>query len=81
VRPDVWPSAYTTDLLELINVLAMVTELEVVQDELLEQVMREERITVSEMNRAGVLPVPDAAREPLPKLRRNNTDQTTRLPF
>jgi hypothetical protein len=73
IRPTTWPSEYTTDLLELLRVLTLVTELEPAQAELLSRVVQSPLITVGDLVEAGVLPVPDAAREPLPKLSRAKT--------
>lgn len=70
VRPETWPPAYTTDLLQLLRTLTLVTELEPEQAELLDKVLAAERITVSDLMEAGVLPVPTEARSPLPKLAR-----------
>jgi hypothetical protein len=69
-RPETWPSAYTTDLIELLRVLTLVSDLEPAQAELLEKVMGTERITVADLTAAGVFPVPAAARSPLPKVSR-----------
>jgi hypothetical protein len=73
VRPEAWPSAYTTDLVELLRVLTLVTDLEPAGAELLVKVMSAERITVADLTNVGVLPVPEAARSPLPKLSRSKT--------
>lgn len=77
VRPTSWPSAYTTDLLELLHVLTLVTDLEPAQAGLLDQIMEGPRITVADLTEAGVLPVPTTARTPLPKLSKitMNTNQ------
>lgn len=71
VRPTSWPSAYTSDLLELLHVLTMVTDLELPQSALLDKVMEGPRITVAELIEADVLPAPAAARAPLPKIKRS----------
>jgi hypothetical protein len=70
IRPTTWPSEYTTDLLELLRVLTLVTDLEPAQAELLNRVVESLQITVTDLTAADVLPVPDEAREPLPKLSR-----------
>lgn len=70
IRPTTWPSRYTTDLLEVLRVLTLVTKAEPAQAELLEKVMEGQRITVADLVDAGVFPVPASAREPLPKLPR-----------
>jgi hypothetical protein len=66
VRPETWPSDYTTDLLELLQVLTLVSSLEAMQTGVLDRVMSGEQITVEDLAAEGVLPVPDAARNPLP---------------
>ena len=71
VRPTSWPSAYTSDLLELLHVLTLVTDLEPAQTALLDKVMEGPRITVTDLTEAGVLPVTAHARTPLPKLIKN----------
>ena len=65
IRPDAWPVEYTTDLLELLHVLTLVTELETEQAQLLDDVMAAGRITVADLSDAGVFPVPESARSPL----------------
>jgi hypothetical protein len=77
VRPRTWPSAYTTDLVELLRVLTLVTDLEPAQVKLLDKVMDAQHITVADLTAAGVLPVPDAARSPLPKLSRSQSTHGT----
>lgn len=74
VRPTSWPTEYTTDLLDVLNVLALVVELEPAQVELLDRVMAGSRITVSDLTEAGVLPVPQTARS-LPKEGRDDPVQ------
>lgn len=56
MRPAVWPQEWTSDLLELITVLALLGELRSRQDEL--KVEKE----ITEL--PGVLPPPAAARRP-----------------
>ncbi|MEV0222508.1 type ISP restriction/modification enzyme [Streptomyces sp. NPDC050704] len=60
VRPTGWPQGWTSELLELITVLALLAELRPEQAEL----TMETPITAAELRKAGVLPVPDAARRP-----------------
>ncbi|MGV9880362.1 type ISP restriction/modification enzyme [Streptomyces sp. NPDC003006] len=62
IRPSVWPQAWTSELLELITVLALIAELAPGQEELAAALG--DGITVEELRRAGVLPVPDTARRP-----------------
>ncbi|MFJ8200336.1 type ISP restriction/modification enzyme [Streptomyces sp. NPDC096152] len=60
IRPAVWPQAWTSELLELITVLALLAELGP-RREALEPASP---ITAAELRAAGVLPVPVAARRP-----------------
>ncbi|WP_330267953.1 type ISP restriction/modification enzyme [Streptomyces griseorubiginosus] len=58
IRPATWPQTWTSELLELITVLALLADLEPPQEELTS------RITTNELRKAGVLPAPDSARRP-----------------
>ncbi|WP_406166896.1 DNA methyltransferase [Streptomyces canus] len=58
IRPATWPQPWTSELLELITVLALLADLQPLQDE------STPRITASDLRAAGVLPVPDSARRP-----------------
>ncbi|MGW0843000.1 type ISP restriction/modification enzyme [Streptomyces sp. NPDC002787] len=60
VRPTTWPQPWTSELLELITVLALLAELGPRQADLTVQ----EPITATDLREAGVLPVPEAARKP-----------------
>ncbi|MER6127009.1 type ISP restriction/modification enzyme [Streptomyces sp. NPDC001795] len=60
IRPGTWPQAWTSELLELITILALLAELRPQQDEW--EVT--DRITTAGLRKAGVLPVPAAARRP-----------------
>ncbi|MGW7087800.1 type ISP restriction/modification enzyme [Streptomyces sp. NPDC054871] len=62
VRPTEWPQTWTSELLELITVLALLAELRPLQRELTAGL--DSRITTDELHRAGVLPVPAATRRP-----------------
>lgn len=65
IRPKEWPQSWTSELLELITVLALLAELRPLQDELKRSVESAgSGISVAALHRAGVLPVPDAARRP-----------------
>ncbi|MDX1748653.1 MAG: hypothetical protein R3324_22195, partial [Halobacteriales archaeon] len=54
----------TTDLLELLNVLTLLVGLEPEQEQLLNDVMDGELISVDDLAADGVLPVPDSATKP-----------------
>ncbi|MET7681831.1 type ISP restriction/modification enzyme [Streptomyces sp. NPDC005423] len=60
IRPADWPQAWTSELLELITVLALLAELGPRRAELTVTA----QVTAAELRGAGVLPVPDAARRP-----------------
>ncbi|MFI1291211.1 type ISP restriction/modification enzyme [Streptomyces sp. NPDC020792] len=60
VRPAAWPQAWTSELLELITVLALLAELGPRR----EAWEVTDAITATGLRSAGVLPVPDAARRP-----------------
>lgn len=62
IRPTEWPQAWTSELLELITVLALLAELRPLQDELTEHLGP--RITAEALRGAGVVPAPEAARRP-----------------
>ncbi|MEU7577449.1 type ISP restriction/modification enzyme [Streptomyces sp. NPDC041068] len=65
IRPAVWPQAWTSELLELITVLALIAELAPDRGELAGSLgAGGSAITADALSRAGVLPVPDAARRP-----------------
>ncbi|MFJ1810608.1 MULTISPECIES: type ISP restriction/modification enzyme [unclassified Streptomyces] len=60
IRPTAWPQAWTSELLELITVLALLAEARAQQEELTVR----DTVTAKELRAAGVLPVPDSARRP-----------------
>ncbi|WP_217141501.1 type ISP restriction/modification enzyme [Streptomyces sp. AC627_RSS907] len=60
IRPATWPQAWTSELLELITVLALLAEVRPRCRELAVT----EQITATELREAGVLPPPPAARRP-----------------
>ncbi|MER5945910.1 type ISP restriction/modification enzyme [Streptomyces sp. NPDC001904] len=62
VRPKSWPQPWTSELLELITVLALLAELGPQRDELTAEIG--ERITPAELARARVLPPPAGSRRP-----------------
>ncbi|WP_415948860.1 type ISP restriction/modification enzyme [Streptomyces sp. KLOTTS4A1] len=63
IGPRAWPQERTSELLELITVLALLAELRPRQEELT-AAAEAEPIGTKALRRAGVLPVPDAARRP-----------------
>ncbi|MFF5984061.1 type ISP restriction/modification enzyme [Streptomyces olindensis] len=59
IRPTGWPQTWTSELLELITVLALLAELRPLEDLTLP-----DPVTTAELTGAGVLPVPATARRP-----------------
>ncbi|MFD9869860.1 type ISP restriction/modification enzyme [Streptomyces niveus] len=64
IGPRAWPQEWTSELLELITVLALLAGLRPGQRELAAALDHGPVIDVEELRAAGVLPVPDAARRP-----------------
>ncbi|WP_317442483.1 type ISP restriction/modification enzyme [Streptomyces collinus] len=60
VRPTAWPQSWTSELLELITVLALLGGLRPLRTELTVT----SPVTAAELCRAGVLPAPEASRRP-----------------
>ncbi|MGW9399639.1 type ISP restriction/modification enzyme [Streptomyces sp. NPDC055642] len=63
IRPPAWPQTWTSELLELITVLALLAELRPRREALRERTIPAP-ITAAELRGAGVLPVPAPARRP-----------------
>lgn len=60
IRPATWPQTWTSELLELITVLALIAELRPSREEL----TLTAPITAADLKEAGVLPPPETARRP-----------------
>ena len=60
IRPATWPQAWTSELLELITVLALLTEVGPSREALTPGAP----VTAEDLRAAGVLPVPGTARRP-----------------
>ena len=58
IQPGHWLAEYTTELLDLLNVLGRLVELEPIQAVLLERVCAGPAISVDELREAGVLETP-----------------------
>lgn len=71
VQPDYWLAEYTTELINVLNVLGWLVELEQPQADLLERVCSAETISADELRKAGAFTedVDTARRGP------NSTDQ------
>jgi Type ISP C-terminal specificity domain/N-6 DNA Methylase len=72
VNPTSWSPQYTTELLELLNVLGRLVDLEPAQAALLEQICTAPQITIRDLEHAGVFPPPATVRKPL----KNDEDST-----
>ena len=57
-----WTKETTSALLDLLHVLTLVVGLEPAQDQLLSEIVEGPKITLSDLNDAGVLPVPAEAK-------------------
>ncbi|WP_162824512.1 type ISP restriction/modification enzyme [Peterkaempfera bronchialis] len=64
VRPVSWPAVWTTELIDLATVLALLAELHGAQAELLRDLAAGPRIGTDELRAAGVLPTPGWASRP-----------------
>ncbi|MFE3651552.1 type ISP restriction/modification enzyme [Streptomyces sp. NPDC059101] len=64
LRPTAWPQEWTSELLELVTVLALLAELAPQAAELTREVVAGPRLGTAELRAAGVLPVPAAAVRP-----------------
>ncbi|MFH8572150.1 type ISP restriction/modification enzyme [Streptomyces sp. NPDC017993] len=64
LRPATWPQEWTSDLLELITVLALLAELRAPTAELCRRTADGPEIGAAELRAAGVLPAPLSARRP-----------------
>ncbi|WP_218026866.1 type ISP restriction/modification enzyme [Nocardia inohanensis] len=74
VNPEHWPAKFTTELLDLLNVLGRCVELHERQSNLLDQVCSGPLFGTADLTHAGVLPVPDSVRTHVP-----SPDQPTLL--
>jgi hypothetical protein len=64
IHTEEWPAEFTTELLQLLNVLTLCVELEPDQAKVLEQICNGPLVTVADLERAAVLPVLPGARKP-----------------
>ncbi|MFE1176247.1 type ISP restriction/modification enzyme [Streptomyces sp. NPDC058773] len=64
LRPAGWPQEWTSELLELITVLALLSELRPQCAELLRRTAEAPHLTAGELRAAGILPAPVSAHRP-----------------
>jgi hypothetical protein len=63
IQPDHWLPEYTTELLNVLNVLALLVELEPKQADLLERICAGPLISEAELKSAGALEKPQAPKK------------------
>jgi hypothetical protein len=64
IQPDHWLPEYTTELLNVLNVLGLLVELEPMQADLLERICAGPLISGAELKAAGALEVPAVPKQP-----------------
>jgi hypothetical protein len=64
IQPESWRAEYTSELIDLLNVLGLLAETEPQQAELLTAIADGPLITVDDLTSAKVLPVPASSRKP-----------------
>ncbi|RAO25502.1 hypothetical protein ONO23_05854 [Micromonospora noduli] len=76
IQLDHWPDDYTTELIDLLNVLGLLIELEPAQAALLDEIIAGPLVTVDKLEQADVLPVPAEARKVAKSVALSPTDPT-----
>jgi hypothetical protein len=66
IQAQSWPAEYTSELIDLLNVLGLLAGLEPQQAALLTEILNRPLITTNALMQAGVLPVPSDVRKPPP---------------
>ncbi|MFI8993027.1 type ISP restriction/modification enzyme [Streptomyces sp. NPDC053542] len=66
IRPDRWRPAWSEELQYVLAVLWHLVELQSAQNELLDRVLMSPLVSISELQRRNILPVPDTARRSAP---------------
>lgn len=64
IKSEFWRPQYTTELLDLLHVIGSLADLEGSQEELLHQIIQDSLISVDDLMKANVLPIPEGARKP-----------------
>ncbi|MFF9867073.1 type ISP restriction/modification enzyme, partial [Streptomyces sp. NPDC013953] len=59
-----WPADWSRELMELLSVLRRLVDLAPVQQDLLDRVLAAPTITTADLEKVGILPVPDKGRKP-----------------
>jgi len=63
LQPNHWLTEYTTDLIDLLHVLTLLTDTHPGQDELLGDITAGKLISVTDLTTIGLLPVPEHVRK------------------
>jgi hypothetical protein len=66
IHSNRWQASYTAELLDLLNVLGLLSDLESTQSGLLNSIAQEDLWSVADLTAAGVLPILDAQRAVVP---------------
>jgi hypothetical protein len=64
INTEEWPAEFTTELLQLLNVLTLCVELEPDQADVLERICNGPLVTLADLELANVFPVPASTRTP-----------------
>lgn len=72
IRPDRWCPAWSEELQHVLAVLWHLVELQPAQDELLDDVLASPLISIAELQRRNILPVPETARRSAPAPSQND---------
>ena len=64
IQAPAWRAEYTSELIDMLNVLGLLADLEPEQAQLLRTILDGPLISVDELTAANVLPVPSEARTP-----------------
>jgi len=78
IQPERWPAEYTTELLNLLNVLGRLVQLEPMQADLLERICRTDTITAQQLRSAGAIADATTPSSPRPRAA-ESPDQHTLL--
>ncbi len=65
IDPETWPPKFTSELLDLLNVLGLCVDLEPRQAGLLDRICAGPLVTIADLERVHVYPASDFARKPL----------------
>jgi len=76
IQPDHWVTEYTTELINVLNVLGRLIELERIQAEMLERICSAPMLSAEDLREAGALDVPEPRAKPKAKA---SPEQTSML--